>query len=43
MIRYPEQQTSVVMLANSDIPERAALVKAVLGAALPGLPVPREW
>ncbi|HEX4848444.1 MAG TPA: serine hydrolase domain-containing protein [Novosphingobium sp.] len=43
MIRYPQQQTSVVMLANSDIPERAALVRAVLGAVLPGMPAPPGW
>jgi CubicO group peptidase (beta-lactamase class C family) len=43
MVRYPEQQVSVVLLANSDIPERRTLVEAVIKALLPGYPVPQEW
>jgi CubicO group peptidase (beta-lactamase class C family) len=43
MVRYPEQQVSLVFLVNSDLPERRALVETVIKAVLPGYPVPPQW
>ena len=43
LVRFPEQQVSLVFLVNSDIPERHALVETVMKAVLHGYPVPKEW
>jgi CubicO group peptidase (beta-lactamase class C family) len=42
IIRYPTLKTSIVMLFNSDIPEKNVLPSVVLKSALPGLPSPLE-
>jgi D-alanyl-D-alanine carboxypeptidase len=42
IIHYPTRKTSIVMLFNSDIPDRAGLHSVILKSALPGLPSPPE-
>lgn len=42
IIHYPTLKTSIVMLFNSDIPEKNVLFSVVLKSALPGLPSPVE-
>jgi CubicO group peptidase (beta-lactamase class C family) len=43
LIRYPDRKTSLVILANSDVPERQKLIATVVAETLPGFPVPTEW
>jgi D-alanyl-D-alanine carboxypeptidase len=42
IIHYPTLKTSIVMLFNSDLPDRNALPYVILKNALPGLPTPPE-
>jgi CubicO group peptidase (beta-lactamase class C family) len=42
IIHYPTLKTSIVMLFNSDLPDRNALPAVILKSALPGLPSPLE-
>jgi CubicO group peptidase (beta-lactamase class C family) len=42
IVHYPTLKTSIVMLFNSDIPDKNVLPSVVLKSALPGLPSPLE-
>jgi D-alanyl-D-alanine carboxypeptidase len=42
IVHYPTKNAGMVMLVNSDIPERWPLLKIVTKAALPGMPTPPE-
>jgi CubicO group peptidase (beta-lactamase class C family) len=42
IIRYPTLKTSIVMLFNSDLPDRNVMPSVILKSALPGLPAPPE-
>jgi D-alanyl-D-alanine carboxypeptidase len=42
IIHYPTLKTSIVMLFNSDIPDKNVLPSVILKNALPGLPSPLE-
>lgn len=42
IIHYPTMKTSIVMLFNSDLPDRNALPAIILKSALPGLPLPPQ-
>lgn len=42
IIHYPTRKTSIVMLFNSDLPDRNALAAIILKSALPGLPPPPQ-
>jgi CubicO group peptidase (beta-lactamase class C family) len=42
IIHYPTRKTSIVMLFNSDLPDRNALPAVILKSALPGLPPPPQ-